>query len=102
MNKKADGLPLNMIIIAIIAIVVLVVIIAIFTGNFAGFMNKLKGAGDPSLTCSAQSDTTKEMECALEPLPTGDDVRCKENNGWEITSRESSSGGQICCCHSTK
>ena len=37
MNKKAQGLPLNTIIIAIIVIVVLVVVILIFTGQLRGF-----------------------------------------------------------------
>ncbi|MFT4309948.1 MAG: hypothetical protein ACMXYL_05690 [Candidatus Woesearchaeota archaeon] len=37
MNKKAQGLPLNTIIIAIIVIVVLVVIILIFTGQIRIF-----------------------------------------------------------------
>ncbi|MFT4309947.1 MAG: hypothetical protein ACMXYL_05685 [Candidatus Woesearchaeota archaeon] len=37
MNKKAQGLPLNTIIIAIIVIVVLVVIILIFTGQIVIF-----------------------------------------------------------------
>ena len=37
MNKKGQGLPLNVIIIAIIVLVVLVVMIAIFTGRIALF-----------------------------------------------------------------
>ena len=37
MNKKAQGLPLNTIVIAIIVLVVLVVLIAIFTGRIAVF-----------------------------------------------------------------
>ncbi len=37
MNKRGQGLPLNIIIVAIIVLVVLVVLVAIFTGRIAIF-----------------------------------------------------------------
>lgn len=55
-GKKAQGLPLNTIIIAIIVIVVLVVIILILTGQMAAFLNTLRGGGDVTTMCNEQPD----------------------------------------------
>jgi len=44
MNKKSQGLSINVIIIVAIALIVLVVLIAIFTGRLGTFTSGLKGA----------------------------------------------------------
>ena len=41
-NKKAQGMPMNVIIIAIIVLVVLVIVIAFFAGGFGSITNKIK------------------------------------------------------------
>ena len=41
-NKKAQGMPINVIIIAISVLVVLVIIIAFFAGGFSGIGNKIR------------------------------------------------------------
>ncbi|MEA3430698.1 MAG: hypothetical protein U9R08_05475 [Nanoarchaeota archaeon] len=46
MNKKAQGISLNVIIIAAIALIVLVVLIAIFTGRLSGFQSELGEISD--------------------------------------------------------
>jgi hypothetical protein len=45
MKKKAQGLPINVIIVAAIALVVLVVIVAIFTGRIGLFGQKVATTG---------------------------------------------------------
>lgn len=40
-NKKAQGMPMNVVIIAIIVLVVLVIVIAFFVGGFANITKKL-------------------------------------------------------------
>ncbi len=40
-NKKAQGMPMNVVIIAIIVLVVLVIIIAFFVGGFSNITKKL-------------------------------------------------------------
>ena len=41
-NKKAQGMPMNVIIIAIIVLVVLVIIIAFFAGGFSSIVGKVR------------------------------------------------------------
>ena len=48
MNKKAQGLSINVIIIVAIALIVLVVLIAVFTGRMGSFV----GGGEETTTCS--------------------------------------------------
>jgi hypothetical protein len=50
MNKKAQGISIDVIIVAAIALIVLVVLIAIFTGRFAIFGQKVAETGKE---CSA-------------------------------------------------
>ncbi len=45
MKKKAQGLPINVIIVAAIALIVLVVIVAIFTGRIGLFGQKVASVG---------------------------------------------------------
>jgi len=53
MNKKAQGLSINVIIIVAIALIVLVVLIAIFTGRLGAFTSGLKGAASCDDICNA-------------------------------------------------
>jgi flagellar basal body-associated protein FliL len=72
MNKKAQGLSINVIIIVAIALVVLVVLIAIFTGRLGGFV---AGVGETT-TCDigcqgiglSGNDVAKDS-CTDEVLP---------------------------------
>ena len=41
-NKKAQGMPMNVVIIAIIVLVVLVIIIAFFAGGFSSITSKIR------------------------------------------------------------
>ena len=85
MNKKAQGLSINTIIIAVIALVVLVVLIAVFTGRIGVFS---KGVGDVT------GDTTKTCVGELGgELITGDE--CPEG---KVPISSSDSGGNKLCC----
>lgn len=42
-SKKAQGMPMNVIIIAIIVLVVLIIVIAFFAGGFTGIASKIRG-----------------------------------------------------------
>ena len=53
MNKKSQGLSINVIIIVAIALIVLVVLIAIFTGRLGSFVGGVKGAATCSSSCKA-------------------------------------------------
>ena len=51
MNKKSQGLSINVIIIVAIALIVLVVLIAIFTGRIGGFVGGVEAAGSCNDIC---------------------------------------------------
>ena len=53
MNKKSQGLSVNVIIIVAIALIVLVVLIAIFTGRLGAFTSGLQGATTCNDVCKA-------------------------------------------------
>jgi len=78
--RKAQGMPLNVIIIAILGLVVLVVLLAIFTGRVSKF-------GQSSNTCEGVGGTpVSENQCNISDgdIPLG-------KNYDKITA------GQICC-----
>jgi len=95
MNKKAQGLPLNTIIIAIIVIVALVVIILIFTGQITIFQGSAGGAGDfscvddqtqfCSLTACEHGDGTGKcgigLTCCVKSPTTSCFDTCRANGG---------------------
>ena len=69
MNKKSQGLSVNLIIIVAIALIILVVVIAVFTGRMGGFVGGL----DESKTCQSacaglnkvpETDSTEAELCS--------------------------------------
>ena len=88
-SKKAQGLPMNTIVIAALVLVVLVVLIMIFTGsmgNFTGQSQKI--CADYGGVCSAN------MQCEEGYLPIGKTSDCKD--------RSHGSQGPYCCVLSQK
>ena len=81
-GKRAQGLPLNTIIISIIVIVVLVVIVLIFTGNMGGTAGTMR-------SCAAQGGV-----CDY-PTPAA----CRDAEGRVITGTCQPVGGTtpVCC-----
>ena len=84
--KKAQGLPLNMIVIAGIVLVVMVVTIAIFTGFFGGFTERFKGAGEKACPSPDYYAISEAQGCA-----EGD----KEIFG--VFNEEQVPPGSVCC-----
>ena len=80
MDKKAQGISLNVIIIAAIALIVLIVLVIIFTGRAGTFNKGLKdchnknglclkkdtctnAGGIPTLSCSAEKSERSNKDC---------------------------------------
>lgn len=55
-NKKAQGMPINVIIIAALALVVLIVLIAIFTGQASKTVSTLQSCGGIGGRCSEEGN----------------------------------------------
>jgi len=74
MNKKSQGLSINVIIIVAIALIVLVVLVAIFTGRLAMFTGGIKGTTTCSISCQgigqdSGNSIDKEAACDGSILP---------------------------------
>ena len=103
MNKKGQGLSLNMIIIGLIVVVVLIIIIAVTTGYFgkifAPSVNACESANGVceanKLACVNPSDTSNSKRIVL----TAYSDNCKKQNldgvccSKEVGGRSSSGGG---------
>jgi hypothetical protein len=85
-GKKAEGLTMNVIIIAALAIIVLLILVLIFTGQLKVFTGTLKSCTDMGGKCETGNDCTttaagkQECRCPSESmvkLPNGD---CGTNN----------------------
>ena len=82
-QKKAQGLSINAIILAVIALVVLVVLVAIFTGRIGIFSGAVGQTGDATKTCAEQSGTPSiqcaagEITIASKPGPSDRPLCCK-------------------------
>jgi len=121
MNKKAQGLSLSTIVIAVVVLIVLIVIVGIFTGYFGKFVPSLIGAGEQ--TCPEEQikdecdevlekrvygnfgDNVPSDKVCCKPLPdcTGDDRFCATEQGCRDASSDILRGttckltGKICC-----
>ena len=59
-NKKSQGLPINIIIIAVISLIVLVVLVAIFTGYAGNWSRSIMGSCDEQGgVCSTDGECNK-------------------------------------------
>tara|TARA_Y100000310_G_scaffold319278_1_gene374376 strand:+ start:1790 stop:2053 length:264 start_codon:yes stop_codon:yes gene_type:complete len=65
MDRKAQGLSINIIIIVAIALIVLVVLIAVFTGRLGNFGQDVDSSRSCQVTCSALGqDFTDTADCS--------------------------------------
>jgi len=94
MNKKAQGLSINVIIIVAIALIVLVVLIAIFTGRLGSFVGGLEGVTTCETSCGALGmDITKvDGEDTKEACVSIDRSRYLAGTYKDITT------DNVCCC----
>lgn len=86
-HKRAEGLSMNIIIIAALAIIVLLILVLIFTGQIKVFTGTLRSCTDMGGKCVSSSDCSPtasgktECRCPSEgmvKLPNGD---CGANSG---------------------
>ncbi len=76
-NKKAQGMPMNVVIMAIIVLVVLVIVIAFFAGGFSSITKKLRDlfSGQTSgqskdivlKTCQSLCEQSETLSTNLQP-----------------------------------
>lgn len=81
-NRKAAGLSINVMIIAVIGLILLIVLVAMLTGRMGSFSGGLKSFGDAEKTCVFQGGTP-EFECSPEET--------------SILSSDASGQGKECC-----
>jgi len=97
-GKKAQGLPITVIIIAAIALVILVVLVAMFIGRM-GFFGK-KVATVTEMSCSNSCFTNAEgakVHGVVMPGPT-----CPEGYHEQYGSFNDVGAGELCCVDDTK
>ena len=58
-KKRAQGLSITTIVVAILALIVIVVVIAMLTGRLGAFGTGLESLGDPTKTCLSQQGELK-------------------------------------------
>jgi hypothetical protein len=87
MNKRGQGISINVIIVAAIALIVLVVLWAIFTGRMGGFTTGVKGTQDCKAACgSAGYDGgTSQAETCSDPIK-------------QLEGTWGDAGNRYCCC----
>lgn len=97
MDKKAQGLSINVIIIVAISLIVLVVLIAVFTGRMGGFV---KGV-DTSATCSNACSALGMQKAAVAKLSSTDCTSATSNYRFLGGGNQKYGdlvGTQECCC----
>ena len=79
-NKKAQGLPLNVIVVAAIVLIVLVVLIAIFSGQMAEFLKRIglvkKECAEQGGEWKTSCDTATEKEVIATDRALYPDKKC--------------------------
>ena len=89
MNKKSQGLSINLIIIVAIALIVLVVLIAIFTGRLGSFVAGIDETASCQASCSAFGMDKGESD---------DAASCLTPNRYAAGTYRDVAAGKACCC----
>lgn len=80
-NKKGQGMPVNVIIIAVLALLVMVIVAFVFTGKFAEFSKRIND-------CEAVAGNACEYSCA-EGYTQDSSRKCFEGNKVDTS--------KVCC-----
>jgi len=112
MNKRAQGLSLNTVIIAAIVIVVLIVLILIFTGGMSNLSNELPSCsskgGYCDADCGAYNYAVRNTECDEQglsccvPRDDTDGSNCQARGGYcsaNANSDNDVTAGREDCAH---
>lgn len=94
MNKKAQSISINTIIIAVIALAVLVVLFAIFTGRLGIFS---KGVGDTA-SCANSCKALNMKGDDAETKETCEGVAVLTGNRYISGTYSDVPSGRVCCC----
>ena len=89
MDKKAQGLSINVIIIVAIALIVLVVLVAVFTGRLGGFVKGVDETATCQASCTAFGMTKGEA---------ADAAACAAPNRYAAGTYRDVTVGKVCCC----
>ncbi len=89
MDKRAQGLSINVIIIVAIALIVLVVLVAVFTGRLGGFV---KGV-DETATCRASCTAF-----GMQKGEADDADSCEPPDRYASGTYRDVTTGKVCCC----
>lgn len=89
MDKKGQGLSINVIIIVAIALIVLVVLIAIFTGRLGSFVKGVDETASCRASCSAFGMNKGEADNA---------ASCAAPNRYAAGTYRDVATGKVCCC----
>ena len=85
-NKKAQGMSVNVIIIAALALVVLIVLFAIFTGRISLFSGGVRGAEQNTYTCVCNNPVDLKDQICAQSQPSGYNIKnpssAQCNSGW--------------------
>ena len=76
--KRAQGISINVIVIAAVALLVLVVLAAVFLGRFGGFSAESSSCKSQGGTCqgACPTGTTEFSAASCEPTAGGSSQRC--------------------------
>ena len=89
MDKKAQGLSINVIIIVAIALIVLVVLVAIFTGRLGGFVKGVDETATCQASCTAFGMAKGEANSAAD---------CAAPKRYASGTYRDVATGKVCCC----
>ena len=92
--KKAQGMPMETIIISIIVILVLIVLVFIFIGKFNIFGKTTKSCSSQGGVCTSVYD---DVKCTLLGCSCGSDMVYVSNTDCEGTEKELTKVTSICC-----
>ena len=96
MNKKAQGLSLNTIIVAAIVLIVLIVLWAIFTGKMGSFSQGLTGTTEGDAACKDICTATWIYTAGTMITNTADYTTC--GSGTAQGSVNDAGTQKACCC----
>ncbi len=91
--KKAQGMPVNVIIIAAISLIVLVVLVAIFTGRIGGLNRGIEGLKTYCTAAPAGTDPKQLINGVISPVNSD----CASGFHEAIGKFEDLGNGEKCC-----
>ena len=90
-SKKAQGLPLNTIVIAILVLIVLLVIVLFFTGSFSDNSGQISDTSDSLRACDSSNSAIGSLYDRIEPESGSCDA------GGILIPGMNVDDGDVCC-----